>query len=113
MTKYFWMTYDLGIGGDYESLYAWLDEHEAIECGDGAAFIREYPYAEDFKAELKADLLRVIGNNEKARMYIIHYKHDSGKSVSNGFFLFGSRKRNPWEGYALCGETLEDEVLIE
>ena len=29
-----WISYDLGIRGDYEGLYAWLDSHRAKECGD-------------------------------------------------------------------------------
>ena len=37
MKKFIWLSYDLGIGGDYESLYSWLDNHEAKECGDSVA----------------------------------------------------------------------------
>ncbi len=29
-----WLSYDLGIQGDYPSLYEWLDKHQAKECGD-------------------------------------------------------------------------------
>ena len=29
-----WLSYDLGVDGDYENLYAWLDHKEAKECGD-------------------------------------------------------------------------------
>ena len=34
-----WISFDLGIRGDYENLYAWLDEHGAKECGDNFASI--------------------------------------------------------------------------
>jgi hypothetical protein len=34
-----WMSYDLGVKGDYEGLYAWLDDHEAKECGNSVAAI--------------------------------------------------------------------------
>ena len=40
MEKAIWLSFDLGVKGDYESLYAWLDNHEAIECGDGTAFLK-------------------------------------------------------------------------
>jgi hypothetical protein len=37
MKKRFWLSYDLGIDGDYDGLYGWLDRIKAIECGDGLA----------------------------------------------------------------------------
>ena len=39
-----WMSYDLGVKGDYEGLYAWLDDHDAKECGNSVAFLR-YEYS--------------------------------------------------------------------
>ena len=33
-TSTIWISYDLGVRGDYEGLYAWLDSHGAKECGD-------------------------------------------------------------------------------
>ncbi len=38
MKKTIWLSYDLGVKGDYEGLYAWLDDHGAIECGESVAF---------------------------------------------------------------------------
>jgi hypothetical protein len=29
-----WISFDLGVRGDYEGMYAWLDTHNAKECGD-------------------------------------------------------------------------------
>jgi len=43
-----WMSYDLGVKGDYEGLYAWLDDHDAKECGNSVAFLR-YEYSADFE----------------------------------------------------------------
>ncbi|SFE71116.1 hypothetical protein [Thermoflexibacter ruber] len=31
--KRVWISYDLGVIGDYESLYQWFDEQGAKECG--------------------------------------------------------------------------------
>jgi hypothetical protein len=36
MTRY-WLSFDLGLQGDYDSLYAWLDKQGAQECGDSVA----------------------------------------------------------------------------
>jgi hypothetical protein len=35
-----WLTYDLGVGGDFEGLYSWLDDKEAIECGNNNAYFK-------------------------------------------------------------------------
>jgi len=40
MKKAVWISYDLGIKGDYQGLYSWLDDHDAIECGNSVAFIQ-------------------------------------------------------------------------
>jgi hypothetical protein len=36
MTRY-WLSFDLGLQGDYDNLYAWLDKQGAQECGDSVA----------------------------------------------------------------------------
>ena len=38
MESIVWMSYNLGVTGDYEGLYAWLDEHNAKECGNSVAW---------------------------------------------------------------------------
>ena len=38
MKQAIWLSYDLGVRGDYEGLYAWLDKHQAKECGDNIAY---------------------------------------------------------------------------
>lgn len=37
MIKTIWLSYDLGVQGDYEGLYRWLDNKKASECGDSLA----------------------------------------------------------------------------
>ena len=39
MKKSVWISYNLGIKGDYQSLYEWLDNHEAKECGYSLVFL--------------------------------------------------------------------------
>ena len=65
-----WLSYDLGIKGDYESLYSWLDKQKALECGDSIATF----FWEDVE-NIKED------NN-------------------TGSFIVGKRKAAPWDGYS-------------
>lgn len=41
MEKSYWLSYDLGVGGNYDKLYGWLDDHNAVPCGDSVAFEKE------------------------------------------------------------------------
>jgi hypothetical protein len=95
MRKLVWMSYDLGIRGDYESLYAWLDEHDAKECGDSVACFY-YEYKDNVAEELKHDLEETIDVTKKTRVYLIFFDSQKGK----GEFLFGNRRSSPWVGYA-------------
>lgn len=66
-----WLSYDLGIDGDYEGLYYWLDSYDAKECGDSiATFIFEYK--NDLIKELKQDLLNSVQIKNKDRFYVIY-----------------------------------------
>ena len=65
-----WMSYDLGVKGDYEGLYAWLDDHDAKECGNSVAFLR-YEYSANFLSELKEDIARHVNLDTRDRVYII------------------------------------------
>ncbi|HEX4112274.1 MAG TPA: hypothetical protein VH020_07030 [Stellaceae bacterium] len=93
--KSIWISYDLGIMGDYSSLYVWLDEHSAEECGDSVAFIL-YEYKGDLIAHLKRDLERSIKLDRKSRIYIVFQDTDSAKI--KGRFVFGRRKSAVWTG---------------
>lgn len=52
MKKTIWLSYDFGVKGDYESLYAWLDNHGAKECGNNSAAL-EYDVNENVAAALQ------------------------------------------------------------
>ena len=51
MKKAIWITYDLGVQGDYPGLYEFLDAHKAKECGDSCAFL-EFPVRKSLLPEL-------------------------------------------------------------
>jgi hypothetical protein len=98
-----WISFDLGVQGDYESLYRWLDAHDAQECGDNLAFLKKYEHSGSLSESLKRDLEGSIEINQRTRIYIV--REVSGKP--KGKFIFGSRKRPPWTGYA--PEQIQEE----
>lgn len=118
-----WMSYDLGLGpraegvseeeyqNEYqkrsEKLHQWLHEHNAVECGDSVAYIDGYTRIsgsidEVIKSELKA---KGIGEEENIRVYIVAYNtaispEDSKTNINKVEFagyIFGTRKKAPWE----------------
>ena len=98
-----WLSYDLGVNGDYDGMYAWLDNHGAKECGSSVAYL-QYTHDGDLPASLKSDLESAVGMNKRSRIYIV-YKKDQKFS---GHYLIGHRKGAPWEGFGSKGETEED-----
>jgi hypothetical protein len=87
--SFIWISFDLGIQGDYEGMYSWLDSHEAQECGDSVAAL-EFEYQEDLLKELKRELESSVKIDKKARVYVI--RRVDGKV--KGRFLFGQEKRS-------------------
>lgn len=106
MEKTVWLSYDLGVKGDYEGLYAWLDDHEATECGDSIAYFKfKVKNQESLLDELKYDLSEHVNFSKRDRVYVIWKINDSIK----GKFIFGKRKASPWEGYG-SEESGVDEI---
>ena len=94
----FWLSYDLGIRGNYEELYEWLDKHGAQECGDSVATFKSKKTREQIKSELLA--MPALKNG---RLYLIALNE-------NGGFIAGKRKVAPWFGYAASLESSEIEA---
>jgi len=89
-----WLSFDLGIQGDYESLYAWLDSHKAKECGDNVASLW-YEHEGDIVEALQADLKENVQLTRKSRFYVI-----SNVDGLKGSFVLGNRKSAPWAGFS-------------
>lgn len=89
-----WLSYDLGLRGDYSGLYAWLDTHGARECGDATAFL-ETDTKQDITVWLHEELTQHVKLAPKDRIYAIYHEGLKMK----GKFISGGRKRAPWEGY--------------
>lgn len=93
----YWLSFDLGLRGNYESLYTWLDSIGGKECGDNVAtFVTTKTHD-----EIKEEISKIL--EDKARVYIIDKKN-------GGKFILGKRKVAPWAGYAETGEEVEAEV---
>ena len=58
-TKVYWLSYDLGVGGDYDGLYAWLDDHNAKPCGQSVAFFAYSTNRSDIDRALAEELFGV------------------------------------------------------
>lgn len=96
MHKALWLGFDLGVRGDYEGLYAWLDAHQAKDCGDSLAYL-EYEYSNALEDELTQELRAAVTVSKNTRIYVIW--HDDDGRI-RGRFLLGGRKSAPWSGYA-------------
>lgn len=108
MKRTIWISYDLGVRGDYEGIYTWLDEHEAEECGDSLALLK-YEFSGDLIEDLKKDIKDSVELTKKTRIYVIW--RDAKTKKMKGRFIFGTRKSPPWTGYATGEEGLEDEEI--
>jgi hypothetical protein len=107
-TSTVWISYDLGVPGDYEGLYAWLDAHHARECGDSVAVLN-YRYDGSLPDELKADLKSSVATDKRTRLYLIYREQSTNKY--RGMFIFGGRRAASWTGYAPSqASTVDDEV---
>ncbi len=100
--KSVWLSYDLGVRGDYDGLYRWLDSKGAKECGDSVAYFK-FDFQGDLRKSLKDEISEAITMSSKTRIYVIYTENGSPK----GSFLFGRRQATPWLGYA-GGDSADD-----
>ena len=108
MTKAVWLSYDLGIGGDYPGLYKWLDNHNAVECGNSVAFLNymiEKESVKDLPQIVYDDLRSTVELRAGDRLYIIWRDTEKVK----GGFVCGRRRSDPWEGYGDIGSSESEE----
>ena len=106
MKKAIWFSYDLGVQGDYSSLYAWLDTHDAKECGDSVAFLN-YECSGPIVQQLTDDLKKAMTIDNRTRIYVVYRETDTDKN--KGVFIFGSRRDSPWTGYSPKGVGVVDD----
>ena len=92
----YWICYDLGLQGNYEELFYWLDKHDARECGESAATF----VSKKSRNQIIREVQRVVKPGKRA--YLIT-RHEGGR------FVVGKRRAAPWAGYAET-EIQSDEV---
>lgn len=113
MERAIWLTYDLGVKGDYQNLYAWLDDHKAIECGNNLAFFKYKAESKDDTAlmeQLRKDLQDKVNFLPGNRIYVMRRKEGKDGDVQSvGSFIIGKRKANPWEGYGQENDNAQEE----
>jgi hypothetical protein len=86
--------------GDYRGLFTWLDKMETEECGNNiGVFIRDFPSDKmnDIATLLKEEISGAVKLDPSDRIYVF-MENENGDL--RGRFLFGMRKRAPWEGFA-------------
>jgi hypothetical protein len=106
-TQRVWLSYDLGLKGDYEGLYAWLANHGAKECGDNVATFLLEDARNVEQSMVMTELLKHVQLGQRDRIYLIWYDEVSKKI--RGKFLAGGRKPARWAGYGEFGGNGEDE----
>lgn len=106
MKQTIWISYDLGIKGDYPNLYKWLDTHKAKECGNSVAYF-SYEFQSDILTELLSDLQNEIDLKPGDRIYVVTEINKEDKKTFAGKYIYGNRKGNPWEGYA---QTIDSTI---
>ena len=97
----------MGVGGDYENLYQWLDDHKAKLCSNGTAcFNYDFPENADGDEMLKKDLLQKISTKPGNILYLVR-KNNEQNVV--GSFLYGKRQAAPWVGF---GSAVPQEMDV-
>jgi len=103
-----WLSFEIGILGDYSSLYTWLDSKGAKECCSNLSYFN-YDYNSDLVEELKEDLLKNVRFDKNDRVYaIVNKRNEEGVSKPVGKFIIGNRTTPPWLGFGNKGS--EDNV---
>jgi hypothetical protein len=90
---------DLGLMGNYNKVYEWLDSLDAKECGPGLATIT----STKTRDQLAAEIQRLFKGAPRARAYLISMKE-------GGRFVVGGRKAASWEGFAASTANAVDEA---
>ena len=88
-----WISYDLGVSGDYEGMYEWLDDHSATECGSSVAFVKQYEHDGD---DLMQALRRDIQGSIEIDKAVENLRDTAGRWSGEGQFSLWSL-----EAYAL------------
>ncbi len=104
MKSLIWLSFDLGVSGDYEGMYAWLDDHQAKECGSSVACF-QFSCDGDLAESLKTEIEDAVSLNKRSRVYVVYRDGDKLR----GRYIIGGRKSAPWDGYGTHEAHNDDE----
>jgi hypothetical protein len=115
--KSIWLTYDFGLKGNYAALFTFLDNHKAIECGNGTAYFiyknENNLNSEELINQLKNELQEIVNPSSSDRIYAIWRNDDTTNATVKGRFLFGGRRNTaPWNGYSTVLSNIQEEEAI-
>ena len=99
MKQLVWLSFDLGIDGDYSNLYYWLDNKGAKDCGTNLAAL-DFIYEDNLLKEIEKDLRKTVRLRKTDRVYVIYGYYEEGVKKFRGKFIVGNRKPAPWKGFA-------------
>jgi hypothetical protein len=109
-TKAIYISFDLGLRGDYNGLYVWLDSMHARECGNNVALVQRDFDHDDHNSiyeSFKSEITTKVRLEPTDRIYISLIGADG---QMKGRFLFGGRKRALWEGFSSTDDSVEDSI---
>lgn len=87
-------------------MYTWLDNHQAVECGDGmASLLVECENRDTVERDVLSQLEENVNLAPSDRIYLLYRRADN---MTKGSFIHGRRKANPWEGYGYRGDVSEE-----
>ena len=104
MKSLIWLSFDLGVRGDFEGMYEFLDSRSAKACGDSLAAMT-YEYKKDILTELTKDLRTHLTFDKRSRVYVVY---SSAQGKLSGKFIVGKRKAPPWSGFGPSSDNEED-----
>lgn len=105
--KTIWLSFDLGLKGDYQGIYSWLDKYGAKECSNSLATLK-FSVKKNLVEEIEKEIKKNVRLKEDDRIYLIWKDDENGKA--KGRFINGGRKRAPWQGYSQSNSSqIEDE----
>lgn len=103
-----WLSYDLGVKGDYPGLYRLLDTYGAKESGSSIAYFK-FEYKTNLIKELIELIKKYVDIKNSDRFYLISKKSNGVDVKFAGRFIIGNRKSSPWEGYGPSQDDSFDE----
>jgi hypothetical protein len=99
-----WISFDLGVRGDFEGMYEFLDAYGAKGCGDSLGTLW-FEYDGDLVRELTRQLKKKVSFGPRSRVYVVF---PNAEGMYSGRFIIGRRKSPPWAGHGPSQEDEED-----